>query len=520
MIAPAVLLLAAQTAAAAASAARYDDMVAQAVAVARAGDRGAAESLLGQARLLDPARPEALVELAGLRFLAGRYADAAALLRPALRLGAGAHARALLAASLHLAGRADEAVDAWNALRQPVVRNVHVGGLHDTRARLVVPQLGVTEGAVLTRDDLRATRLRLAETGAFASVSVRPVPLGTGEADVDVSLVERRGFGSPPELAALTVSKALQRTLFLQYDNVAGTGIGAHASYRWQSTQPRAELGLLWPRPFGAALTLRASGEWERPRYAVGGSRFTMESRGAEVVARGVLGARTVGIAGWRGRRRTFDEEPGSQPVDAARPGRVSGVMLGMEHRLVDAWRIQVDARASVFGADRALGSALGFGTARANLRAAFFLEPPDRTAIERSVLAGQVTLGRGSQGTPVDEMFVPGAASEMDLPLRAYRSRSAGVLGKTPIGRSLDLVNLEWRVRFVRWQTLQLGAVAFYDGARVQGTVGSPEESFLHAIGVGVRAGMMGLVVRVDYAASLSQPRSRALTAGLGQAF
>jgi hemolysin activation/secretion protein len=93
-------------------------------------------------------------------------------------------------------------------------------------------------------------------------------------------------------------------------------------------------------------------------------------------------------------------------------------------------------------------------------------------------------------------------------------------VLGQTPIGRSLDLVNLEWRVRLVRWQALQLGAVAFYDGGRVHGTVGAPGESFLHALGVGVRAGVMGLVVRVDYAASLSQPSSRALTAGLGQVF
>src|SRR4029450_7608765 len=114
--------------------------------------------LLAQARALDPARPEALVELAGLRFLDTRYSDAVALLRPALRGGADSHARDLLATSLFLAGRPDEAIDAWNALRRPVLRNVRIEGLHDTRARLVVPQLTMVEGALLTRDQLPEAR--------------------------------------------------------------------------------------------------------------------------------------------------------------------------------------------------------------------------------------------------------------------------------------------------------------------------------------------------------------------------
>jgi hypothetical protein len=511
------LLLAAQTDTAAA---RYGDLVAQAVARAHAGDRAAAESMLQRARALDPARGEALVELAGLRFLDGRYAEAVALLRPALRRGAGAHARALLGTSLHLLGRGDEAVEAWNPLRLPVVRNLHVSGLHDTRARLVVPQLRVSEGALLTRDDLRATRLQLSETGAFARVAVRPVPLGTGEADVDVALVERRGFGSPPELAALTASKALQRTAYLRYDNLAGAGIGAHASYRWQSTQPRADAGLSWPRPFGLDATLLASAEWERPRYDLGASRFTLEARGAALAARHVVGPRTVAAIGWRGRRRAFAVEAPPTPSEALGKGLVSGMTAALEHRLIDGWRVQVDARAQLLGAARPLGSDLEFGVGRAGLRSLIFLAPPERTAIERSVLAAQLIVGRATGRTPVDEMFVPGAASEMDLPLRAYRSRDDGVLGRTPIGRSLDLLNLEWRVRLGRWKSVQVGGVAFYDAARIGRAVGRSDDPFLQAVGGGLRAAMLSLMVRIDYAVALSDPSSRALTAGLSQAF
>ncbi len=519
MIALALLLAAQSAAATPPEPALYEALVARGIAEARAGDRAAAEGLFARARALDPARTEALVELAGLRFLDRRYADAASLLRPALRRGADAHARDMLATSLYLGGRPDEAVDAWNALRRPVLRNVRVEGMHDTRARLVVPQLTLVEGALLTRDQLRETRLRLLETGAFDRVAVRTVPLGTGEADVEVALAERRGLGSPPELVAQTLSKALQRTVFLRYENFGGTGIGVRTSYRWQEAQPRAEVRLSWPRPLGLGATLLAQGEWERAQYALGGRRVRMEARGATLALRRVLGARTVGELRFEGRRRSFGVDDGPA-VAAARPGLVSGVSLQAERHLVDGWRHRLDAVGAVFGAAGPIGSDIDFAVGRFALRESLYLSPPERTTIERSVLAGQIVWGQGTAGTPLDALFVPGAASEMELPLRAYRDRSAGILGRTPIGRSLWLLNLEWRRRIGQRGPLQAGAVVFYDGARVRGAVADEGQPVLHAAGVGLRLGLLGVVLRTDYAISLGRPSSSALTAGLGQAF
>jgi hypothetical protein len=499
--------------------ASYDALVARAVVQARAGDHAAAETLLAQARAADPGRPEARVELAGLRFLDKRYAEAVALLQPVVRAGADAHARDLLAASLHLGGRPDEAVEAWNALRRPVLRNVRIEGLHDTRSALLVPQLAMTEGALLTRDQLRETRLRLLETGAFDRASVRPVPLGTGESDVEVAVVERRGFGDTPSLVAQTASKALQRTAFVRYENLDGTGIGFRTSYRWQSSQPRAEVALRWPRPLGVGATLLAEGTWQRADYVLGGSALRLHARGAELGMRRVVGPRTVGEIRWTGRRRTFEGDTGSVP--SARPGLVSGLQARLEHGLADAWRHQLDAEASVFGAARAFGSDLRFTAGRVTLRDRVFLSPPERTTIERSVLAGQVVLGRASAGAPLDVLFVPGAASEMDLPVRAYRDRTDGVLGRTPIGRSIALLNLEWRRRVARRGAAQAGLVAFYDAARVGGVAGDGADSrLLHAFGAGLRLGLGGVIVRADYALSVSGRPSRAFTAGLGQAF
>ena len=207
--------------------------------------------------------------------------------------------------------------------------------------------------------------------------------------------------------------------------------------------------------------------------------------------------------------------------MPSAVPGFVSGLWMKAEHRLGDGARHRLDAEASLFAAGDALGSDLGFAIGQVKLHGIWTLSQPERTTLERSVVAAQLIWGQGSRGTPLDGMFVPEAASEMALPLRAYRSRSDGVLGLTPIGRSLWLLNAEWRRRFVRKGPLQGGVVLFYDAARVdQAASGDPGPHFLHCLGAGLRLGLLGVLVRVDYGVSLSQPSSYAFTAGLGHVF
>ena len=494
----------------------YDALVKEGVARSRAGDAAGAEAALQSARSLAPRRPEALVELAGLRFLDGRYGEAAALLRPAVRAGADALAVDLLASSLHLSGRADEALAAWNRLRRPVLRNVRVVGVFDTRSRLLVPQIALVEGAVLTRDAVRETRLRLQETGAFDRVRVRTIPLGGSEADAEVVVAERHGLGDPAAFAALTLSKALQRTAWLQWQNAGGAGLALTGAYRWRASERLGLVRLSWPRPMGLDATLLAEGWWQGQDYAFGTDRLRLDGRGAEVGLRRVLGPRTVGAAGWRVGRRTF----AGAAEDAARDGRLSGPFVQVEHRLADGWRHRLDATASAFAAGAASGSDLAFASGRVALRDTVWLAAPEHVAIERSVLAAQLVAGALSEGAPLDTFFVPGASSETTLPLRAYRDRRKGVLGRSPIGRSIALLNLEWRRRVIRRGPVQAGLVVFYDAARVGGAVGKPSLETLQDLGLGLRMGLLGVVVRVDCAGSLNGDSNRVFTAGISQAF
>lgn len=499
----------------------YDHLVREGVALARAGDRRAAEARLSRAHALFPGRPEARVELAGLRFLEARYADAIALLRPLVRRGDSGLALEMMATALHLSGRPEDALDAWNRRREPVLRNVHFDGVFDTRARLLVPQVALLEGALLTRDAVRETRLRLAETGAFDRVRVRPVPLGGGLADAELAVSERRGLGAPFELAALTTSKALQHTAWLEYRNAAGTGLTLGGAYRWRESQRLGTVHVAWPRPLGLDATLRAEGAWQGQDYELDGPRHAVRrlrltARWAGVGLRHVLGPRTVGELGWRGGRRTF----APSTLDAARDGRVSGIAARAEHRLADGWRHRLDGSAAVFAAAAPLGSQVRYATAQLTLRDTIFLAPPEHVAIERSLLAAQLVAAGGSAGTPLDAFFVPGASSEMTFPLRAHRDRRSGALGRSPVGRSLGLLNLEWRRRIVRTGGLQAGLVTFYDGARVGTLADGGGATTLHDVGAGLRIGVLGVVLRADAAWSLNGGSARALTAGVGNAF
>jgi hypothetical protein len=146
-------------------------------------------------------------------------------------------------------------------------------------------------------------------------------------------------------------------------------------------------------------------------------------------------------------------------------------------------------------------------------------VQRPDGLPLEHGSIAAQLTVGYGGEGTPLDEMFAPGAASDMDLPLRGHRLKTSGILGGTPIARSIALLNFEWRQRLARTRLAQVGYVLFYDGGWM-GRTARGGDATLHDVGVGIRVGVRGSVLlRADYGRGLTDGKST-LTAGIGQVF
>lgn len=489
----------------------YEALVALGVAEGRAGHVEEAEKAFQRAVDLAPDRPEAHVEYGGLHFLQGRYDRAVDELRRGLSSRDDAYARGLLATSLHLAGRAEEALDEWNRTGEPVLDSVEFVGLERVNSELVRSELDLPQGQMLTRRQLDISELRLRELGVFSQARLRPVPLGDGTANVEVSLVEKRGFGSPGELVVTSIAYALQERVRLSYTNLTPAALSLGASYRWEATQPEASLNLTWPRPMGLPFHLHMEARQGRPQYELG-ERVTLRHKGLDLRARRVLGARTVGEAGWLLSRRKLS------PGDAS-DSSLAALQLGVDRSLWESWRHRVDASLRAWGSSSVLGSDIHSYRTLARIKYRVHLSKPEGAAMEPSVLVAQATWGRGGSRIPLDEMFTPGASSDSAYPLRAHLQKRDGVLGRSPIGRSLGLINVEWRRRLWRPAIFSLGGVAFYDGAWPGGTV-LPGDSSFHDVGLGLRLAFLSTVLRIDYGRSLTGDGKSALTAGLGHAF
>ena len=491
----------------------YEELVARGVAAGRSGSHAEAEDALRRAIAAAPSRPEARVELAGLRFLEKKYEDAAAGFASALIYQPDPYAREMLAASLHLAGHTEDALKEWNRLGQPRVDQVVIKGLVHTHDRVARRELAVSPESVLDLGAYRESRLRLEELGIFKRIELRPLPKQRGHVDLEVDLAERHGFGDLIEVGIRSAVYAIRKKVVLRYFNLGGEGINLGLDYKWQKTQPRLEGSLEWPRPFGLPANLRVEALRARPSYDIA-EPFTLRTRGGDVSLRRVVGPGTVAEVGWRVRDRTFSIARPDAP-----DGRISGYQIGLDHRLLDRRRNRFDVSARFFQALPSLGSDLSYPLGQVALRYHGFLSLPDGKPIARSAIAAQLILGRGGRHTPLDEMFTPGASSEMDYPLRGHYVRRRGILGGTAIGKDLDLWNVELRQRLADAAHFQFGAVAFYDGARLRATAQGGSRT-MHDLGVGLRLASRGLLLRVDYGRSVSGDGKNAWTGGLGQVF
>jgi hypothetical protein len=504
-----------QLQAASSTAPSYDGLVTLGMACGRLGRWEEARDALDRAIALDATQPRAWVERGGLAFLEKKYDAAIADLERGLSLAEDAYARDLLAASLHLAGRREEALAAWNVLGQPKLRTLEIQGLAHTRDRVARRELMLAEGDLLDLDALRESRLRLQELGVFERVTLRPTPLGDGTADLDVIVTEQHGFGrSWAAFAVSTVTYVARATAHLRYANLGGTGVSLAGDYRWQQHRPELSFAVDCPRPLGLPAVLHVRVFDGRQDYDLAGAAFRRESWGVDLGVRRVLGPGTIGSAALRTRNRVISPERAD-----AHSGDIVGVEAGVEQRVLETHRHRVDATVRLFAAPGVLGSDLEYTRVLGAVKYRGFVAPPEDMLLERSVVAAQVQWGRGSRGMPVDEMFAPGGSAEMDLPLRARRQRSGGILGASPIGRTLVLGNLEWRRRLRRGTFVQWGFAAFYDGGHVGHPAVGPARA-LHDVGLGLRVALGGmLLVRADFGHGLTDGQN-SFFVNFGQVF
>lgn len=248
---------------------------------------GAAEAGLIAATQLCPLEPAGWRELAGVRFLQSRWAEASDLAERAARLDPGDdQGWNLLATSRFLNDEPDAALGAWNRIGRPPIDLIQVKGLSRTRQPVVIDLVDLAPRALLTPARHRRAARRLNELPSAALTRLSYRPLAGGLAEIEAVVVERptvpRGVA---RFAATAVTAWLHRELRLDVAAPTGSGELWTVAWRWWEARPRLAVTLAVPAVSWLPGVTTIEGSWERQSYATPAISQDERRRGGVSVA-------------------------------------------------------------------------------------------------------------------------------------------------------------------------------------------------------------------------------------------
>jgi hypothetical protein len=242
-----------------------DQLVAEGVRLAQAGDHAGSERTLTSA--LSCPGGAAYRELAGLRALQKRWSDTASLAEAATQADASdAYAWQLLATARFLQDDRPGALAAFNQAGQPAVDTVQVTGLRRTSADVIEDVIDVDRGEILTPAALDRARRRLNEVPALRSGTIEFVPVSGGRAEVRAKVSERRLLPTGMnDLASVGGRAIFNRDVRIPIGAMTGRGERLDLQYRFRPGRPRLAATLSAPAPWGGVWSVH--GNWERQPF-------------------------------------------------------------------------------------------------------------------------------------------------------------------------------------------------------------------------------------------------------------
>jgi hypothetical protein len=460
--------------------------VEEAVGLAQRGDKTAARRALETAALTCPRASAPWRELAGLDALDENWPAAAEhASRAVANDPEDAHAWRVLATARYLRHDDLAALAAWNRVGEPRTDLVEIKGLEHTRYMVIADAIGVRPKQVLTPAALRLAQRRVLDVPAIAAARVSFQPRENGQAQIDVSVLERtRAPTTYASWIGIGLRAATERELATSFAGVSGGGDLVAVSWRWWAHRPMVAASYAAPGPGGV---WRVDASRETQTFGVSGPLTFEETRTrAGVEVGNWIGQRT------RVRGGAAIEDWTVRPRTAAVSGRV------------EFWPV-VDRLAFEAGGATWRGSGVSFGGADA---AARWRSTASSTGTVWRVDAGYRIVTAGSPAS-----IWPGADTghARDLLLRAHPLLDDGVIRGGVFGRRLAFGTLEIQ----RWlkpgkRPVRAAPAAFLDVARASRGLGTSTDRTQADAGVGLRLSLLGMgVLRVDLAHGLRDGRT-----------
>ncbi len=469
-----------------------DSMVEAGILLAQQGDTAEAEHQFLAAHSLSPSSAAPLQERAGLRFRAEDWAGASRLAERALVLDpSDAPTWRLLAGSRFLAGDLEGALSAWNRVSEPHADLTRIDGLTRIRFSAVARQLNLPPGRLLTPNAFRQARRRLAEVPAQSDflMSLRPMP--GGNAQVNVTLLERPPvFDGPLDVGSAALKALIGREITLDVASPTGNGELWTAGWRWWKDRPRVSLALTVPAAGGRPGIWRLDGSWERQAYAVP-ARFGSSDTTRAAVSREQRRRTGLSFADWLG--PDVRVEIGTALDEWV--GRGAHLALGgsVETRWARDHLALVAETARWVNLERGAP----FGAGGMSLRW--------RSNVLDGTDAWQVRLGVSSATAEAPLALWSGAGTGNGRAplLRAHPLLDGGVLRSRVFGRSLAHGTIERQAWPWRLGIMQIGWAIFLDSARAWDTGQAGPRPWQVDGGTGLRLRGLGMKgqLRIDAA-------------------
>jgi hypothetical protein len=432
-----------------------------------------------------PDDPAAWRELAGVRFLQSRWAEASDLAERAARLDpADTEGWNLLATSRFLNDQPEAALGAWNRIGRPPIDLLQVKGLDRTRQPVVAALIDLRPRELLTAAALGRAARRLYELPSAAQTRLSYQPIAGGLAQLEVMVIERPVLPRGAVPIAATAGRALlHRELQLDVASPTGSGELLTVAWRWWESRPRVAAALAVPAVswLPGVTTIEAS--WERPSYATEEISRIERRRGGVTVADWATGSIQwiAGVALDRWADDSYASAHGALDV------RLAGdrVSLGIDGA---AW-----AGHARFGK---AGLSSAWRSTRAVNRASW------------RIMAG---VEAASGAAPFD--LWPGAGTghaRMPL-LRAHPLLDDGVVTGPVFGRQLAHGTVEYHHPLRSLMGAALSVAAFADTAIARRRLRDDGRSAIHTdVGAGIRLALPGTAgtLRADLARGLRDKR------------
>lgn len=403
-----------------------------------------AEDTLEEGTERYPGDPRIPTELANAYLGAGDVDGARNALQRALRIDPANVAAADLIAAVELSeGEVQTALGYWNRSGHPIVNEV----LHNTNISFghwtVQDGNAFQHGKMLTYAQWRTTQLRLLETGIFSNVGIAIEPAPASSTYNPVILTTEK-VNDLTNIAFDIVKGAPWQTSYLNWWDIANSGITLNSSYRWDYNRKRGELQLHAPIPVPGILFLTATGLWRSERWDVTpvlqtdagtNNRFLYKSTGVRAELKYVPYFRFDLGGGFEYTNRAANGSLPQLYIDSSNSGKV---IYQASVRLADS-RYQNRIHAEGLVARKNFAGDLNYSSATVELNNRFLISKDTDTVFTWTLRGGT----SGGQ-LPVEEYFVLGLDMHAGNLLRAHPAADHGHYGNAPMGTSFALSNMD----------------------------------------------------------------------------